>query len=232
MSTDVSIGQALVAVKRDVGAVRKGERNTKHNFSFRGIDAVVNAVSGALIQHGVTVYPAAVNAEYGTIEAGNNRTTMGHVTVKVTYRWLGPAGDYIDSVVPGEAMDSGDKAGAKAMSVAYRTALLQTLTLPTDETDPDAESFQRSPEPQQITEEDSVNESRGKLWIEAQRQGWSDANAFAEAFAGWSGGVAIAAADRELLTRCNAALQAGTFDPTPTSAASAASDVVEGEVVA
>jgi hypothetical protein len=38
---------------------------------------------------------------------------------------------------PGEAFDSGDKSTAKAMSVAYRTALLQALTLPTDEPDPD-----------------------------------------------------------------------------------------------
>lgn len=41
-------------------------------------------------------------------------------------------------------MDSGDKATAKAMSVAFRTALLQALCLPTDEIDPDAESYERS----------------------------------------------------------------------------------------
>jgi len=43
-----------------------------------------------------------------------------------------------------ESMDSGDKATAKAMSVAYRTALLQTLCLPTDDVDPDAETYVRS----------------------------------------------------------------------------------------
>jgi len=41
-------------------------------------------------------------------------------------------------------MDSGDKATAKAMSVAFRTALLQSLSLPTDEVDPDATSYERS----------------------------------------------------------------------------------------
>jgi hypothetical protein len=41
-------------------------------------------------------------------------------------------------------MDSGDKATAKAMSVAFRTALLQSLSLPTDEVDPDAHSYERS----------------------------------------------------------------------------------------
>jgi hypothetical protein len=41
-------------------------------------------------------------------------------------------------------MDAGDKATAKAMSVAFRTALLQSLSLPTDDVDPDAHSYERS----------------------------------------------------------------------------------------
>ena len=41
-------------------------------------------------------------------------------------------------------MDAGDKATAKAMSVAFRTALLQSLCLPTDDIDPDAQSYERS----------------------------------------------------------------------------------------
>jgi hypothetical protein len=41
-------------------------------------------------------------------------------------------------------MDSGDKATAKAMSVAFRTALLQVFFLPTDEKDPDEDSFVRA----------------------------------------------------------------------------------------
>jgi hypothetical protein len=49
--------------------------------------------------------------------------------------------------VPGEAFDSGDKATAKAMSVAFRIALLQGLSLPTDETDPDAQTYERANHP-------------------------------------------------------------------------------------
>jgi hypothetical protein len=37
---------------------------------------------------------------------------------------------HIKTTVVGEAMDSGDKATAKAMSVAFRTALLQALCTP------------------------------------------------------------------------------------------------------
>jgi hypothetical protein len=69
---------------------------------------------------------------------------MGHVKVKVTYTFIGQAGDAISATVVGEAMDAGDKATAKAMSVAFRTALLQALCLPTDEPDPDSNSYERS----------------------------------------------------------------------------------------
>ena len=65
------------------------------------------------------------------------------MVVKVTYRVYGPSGDSIHGKVAAEAMDFGDKAIAKAMSVAYRTFLLQALTIPTDEPDPDSESYER-----------------------------------------------------------------------------------------
>jgi hypothetical protein len=139
-----SIHVALNRVKSAVGAVKKGDRNTAQNFNFRGIDAVVNACAGALNDHGVIVCPEVIEHEYDTVEVGRNNTKMGHVTLAVKYTFWGPAGDSISSTVLAESMDSGDKACAKAMSVAYRIALLQTLNLPTDEPDPDSQSYDRS----------------------------------------------------------------------------------------
>lgn len=136
--------QALNAVMGEVGAVRKGDRNTVQNFSFRGIDAVVNAVSPALRKHGVVVVPELLTIERSTVEVGQKRSLMGHVAVTVAYTFHGPEGDSVRSVVAAESFDSGDKATPKAMSVAFRTALLQTLALPTDEPDPDSHSYERS----------------------------------------------------------------------------------------
>jgi hypothetical protein len=78
------------------------------------------------------------------VEIGAKHTAMGHVTLLAKYHFYGPAGDVITATVMSESMDSGDKAMAKAMSVAYRIALLQVLNLPTTEPDPDSESFERS----------------------------------------------------------------------------------------
>ena len=144
MTEKISITQALNEVMKAVGGIAKKDRNQAQGFNFRGIDSVVNAVSPQLQKYGVIVFPSVEDYVYETVEIGRNRTAMGHVKVKVHYTFMGPAGDAIRTTVVGEAMDSGDKATAKAMSVAFRTALLQALCLPTDEPDPDAQSYERS----------------------------------------------------------------------------------------
>ena len=144
MENKLPIAQALSEIMKAVGGIAKKDRNQAQGFNFRGIDSVVNAVSPALQKFGVIVVPSVEEYDYQTVEIGRNRTAMGHVRVKVSYTFIGANGDTIKATVVGEAMDSGDKATAKAMSVAFRTALLQSLSLPTDEVDPDATSYERS----------------------------------------------------------------------------------------
>lgn len=139
------IVKLLSQVMAEVGAVRKGDRNNQQNFSFRGIDAVTNAVSPALRKAGVIVTPQVIDYQYGSVTVGSKGTVMGHVKVMVRYTFHAPDGSSLETIVPAESFDSGDKATAKAMSVAFRTCLLQTLCLPTDDVDPDATSYERAP---------------------------------------------------------------------------------------
>jgi len=139
------IHERLLAVMNDVQAVGKNDRNTSQNFNFRGIDAVINAVGPAFRKHGVFVVPEVQSSVYTQVEVGKNRTPMGHCRLDVAFALVAQDGSQVEAVVPAEAMDSGDKATAKAMSVALRTALLQVLALPTDEPDPDAISYERAP---------------------------------------------------------------------------------------
>ena len=133
----------MAKVMEDVRAVGKTERNTHQNYNFRGIDAVVNAVGPALRAHHVIVTPRVLSYEAENVTVGRNNTQMRSVTVMVEYTFIGPEGDSLVAVSIGESMDSGDKAVAKAMSVALRTCLLQSLMLPTDEPDPDSFSYDR-----------------------------------------------------------------------------------------
>lgn len=139
-----TVVQAVTQVMRDVRAVAKTDRNAHAGFSFRGIDAVVNAVGPALRAHGVVVVPHQVSVEREPVTVGQKQTRMQSCQVEVVYRWYGPACDFFDTHVVAEAMDSGDKATSKAMSVALRTCLLQTLCLPTDEPDPDHDVYERT----------------------------------------------------------------------------------------
>ena len=135
---------ALSAVMGEVSSVSKDERNAGQGFNFRGIDAVVNAVGPALRKHGVIVVPRVQDCQYGTIEIGEKRKATAHVRVIVEYVFYAADGSSISCTTAGEAMDGGDKATAKAMSVAFRIALLQALALPTSEPDPDSSSYERS----------------------------------------------------------------------------------------
>lgn len=138
-----TVHQAFAEVMADVQAIRKSERNSVQNFNFRGIDSVVNAVGPALRDRGVFIVPSAADVtieRYQTSKGGQ----MQGVIVKVEYTVYGPAGDSFTGSAFGSAADSGDKAVPKAMSVAYRTFLLQSLTIPTDEPDPDSETHERA----------------------------------------------------------------------------------------
>ena len=132
----MKINEALVAIMEDVGAVDKGGNNKVQGWKFRGIEQVINGVSPALRRHGVVIVPVGSEVEY--VERTNQKgNSVIDSRVRVTYRWFGPEGDFIDSVVVAEARDLSDKATAKAMSVAFRTSLVQTLALPTEDEDPD-----------------------------------------------------------------------------------------------
>lgn len=139
-----TVQRALARVMADVRAVGKGDYNDEDGFAFRGIDAIVNAVAPALRKHGVIVAPTVKDVTVESVNLGEHRAAFPHIRVTVRYRWFGPAGDHIDCTVVGEAIDTGDKGIAKAMSVAWRIALLQTLALPTNEPDPDASTYRRS----------------------------------------------------------------------------------------
>jgi len=128
--------EIIQAVMQDVQGLAKKDKNTHQGFAFRGIDAVMNAVGPALRTHGGFIVPQVVDK---THEIMNGKLNL--VRISVSFSVYGSEGEPITGTVAAEAFDSGDKATAKAMSVAYRTFLLQLLCLPTDEPDPDSYTY-------------------------------------------------------------------------------------------
>jgi len=135
---------ALAAVMADCTEVAKRDVNTDQRYYFRGVDAVVNAVGPLLRKHGVLSIPRLVHVDYA--ERTSKQGSLGTVcrmVVDYTFYASKDGSTLPEPVrVASEAMDWSDKATAKAMSVAERTALIQALALPTDAADPDAETPQ------------------------------------------------------------------------------------------
>lgn len=129
----------LAQVMAELPAVGKDSVNAQQGWNFRGVDAVVNAISPALRKHGVIVIPEVIKAAYrDTSTAGRDPRPTREVTVEVRYTFYAEDGSSVSATVPGESLDQSDKGSAKAMSVAFRIALLQVFALPTSEPDPDA----------------------------------------------------------------------------------------------
>lgn len=133
--------QVIINVMAEVQAVAKKEKNAAQGFNFRGIDAVVNAVGPAFRKAGGFIVPAVINKTTNLLPTRNGGS-MNAVALEVEFSIYGDEGEPVRGTVAAEAFDSGDKATAKAMSVALRTFLLQTLLLPTDDPDPDSQSYE------------------------------------------------------------------------------------------
>ncbi len=160
----VLLAQVMAAVR----AVGKHDYNQGQKFNFRGIDAVLNAVGPALRDVGIVPLPVYDKPEVTYVESKDGKRQT-HAIIGVQFAFLGPAGDCETVKVYGEAMDTGDKAISKASSVAFRTALIQTLALPTDEPDPDASTYDIAPAP----DDDSPSVLRARIAEVVQAKGWT-----------------------------------------------------------
>jgi len=181
-----SVYEAWNEVMRDVQAIRKDSRNAQQGFNFRGIDAVMNAVGPALRDHGVTIIPNSVEAKHRDFTTAKG-TVMHEAIVTVGYSVIGPDGQGFTGQSVGEAADAGDKATSKAMSVAYRTFLLQALTIPTDEPDPDETITDRgTPDPYAEQGWDSAEQREAQFGaLAARAKALSDDNPAKDSLRSW-----------------------------------------------
>lgn len=137
-----NIYQAISGVMNDIGAVGKDSKNIQQGFMYRGIDAVMNALSPAMVQHKMFVVPECLDHSREERET----KTGGHLIysiVKVRYTFFAEDGTFVQATTIGEGMDSGDKATNKAMAIAFKYACFQAFCIPTKEmVDPDGESHE------------------------------------------------------------------------------------------
>jgi hypothetical protein len=136
----LSIYEALPLAMAGIGAIAKASKVDFAKWTYRGIDAVMNAANPVLSEHGITVVPW---VESISVEPSGKGHYV-HGLVKVTF--YGPDGSHVDCRVFSEALDTSDKAAGKLMSYALRYAVTQVLMVPTEETalDNEADNIQLS----------------------------------------------------------------------------------------
>jgi len=134
--------------------IPKTHTNVQGQYQYRSIDDVLNRLAPLLSKHRLCVLPRTLErvAIDRTVE---HDALLVHVTLKVAFDLVSADDSSCHTVEAfGEALDEGDKATAKAMSAAYKSAMLQTFCIPVGGAeDADASTFKlrnhHEPEPVQ-----------------------------------------------------------------------------------
>lgn len=137
----LGIYKAISGVMSDIGAVGKDkEFKSKYGgYKFRGIDDVMNALHPAMVKNKIFVVPEILEQERSSRQAASG-TAMVVSICKIKYTFYAEDGSFVEAIVIGEGMDTGDKATNKAMSIAFKYACFQVFCIPTEDMDdPDSE---------------------------------------------------------------------------------------------
>jgi len=130
------IFKAMPKIMGEVEAIGK-KKGGNLNYKFRGIDDVYNALNKVMADNEVFTTSEILSEEINEITSKNG--TRGF-HAKVKYKWTFHAGDgsHVNHETYGEAMDYGDKALNKCMSISHKYALFTAFCIPTeDQQDPD-----------------------------------------------------------------------------------------------
>jgi hypothetical protein len=127
-----AVYEAIKGVSAELAktGIGKDGRNQQQNYSFRGVEQVLNTLSPALVKHGLVVLPRMVSRE--VVERTTAKGSLQFfVTVGAEFDFVAVADGSKHTVVTyGEAQDTADKATNKAMSAAYKYAAFLAFCIP------------------------------------------------------------------------------------------------------
>jgi hypothetical protein len=128
----MKIYQAISSIMAEVPSIGKNRKNTQQGYTFRGIDDMYNALNDILAKNKVFATSEVLHHEREERQTKSG-TTLIYSILTVKFTFFTDDGSNVTSTMIGEGMDSGDKASNKAMSTAYKYALMQIFCIPTDD---------------------------------------------------------------------------------------------------
>lgn len=135
---------AAVAGECSTQGIGKRHINRDDGYDYRSIDDLYERLSPLLAKHRLCILPRVLK-RIATERIDPQLGSMTDVTIRAAFDLVSAEDGSSHSVEAfGEALDPGDKATAKAMTAAYKSAMFQIFCIPTGEGDePDARSFRR-----------------------------------------------------------------------------------------
>ncbi len=120
--------------------ISKSHSNAQEQYKYRSIDDVLNRLAPLLAKHRLCVLPRVLD-RVAVDRQGRKDELLTGVTLRVAFDLISTIDESRCTVETyGEALDSGDKATSKAMSSAYKVAMLQTFCVPVPGTE-DSDAF-------------------------------------------------------------------------------------------
>ena len=118
--------------------IAKTHTNVIDQYQYRSIDDLLNRLGPLLARHRLCVLPRVLKHRTASV-AGEGDTLLINVRLLAAFDLVSARDGSTHTVQGwGEALDAGDKGTAKAMSSAYKAAMLQAFCIPVASDDADA----------------------------------------------------------------------------------------------
>lgn len=126
--TTKNLYQRILAVMDDISYIQKGDKKVNNQYTYVSHDAVSSAIHPLMIKHGILVLPSIKECKQE-----GNRT---EVRLEVRFVNVDKPSEFIINDWMGYGIDAADKGPGKAVSYAFKYAILKTFCLATGD-DPD-----------------------------------------------------------------------------------------------
>lgn len=137
-----NVVEALRRVMRDLPAIGKDQSAAPQQggYPYRGIEQITRHVQPLFARHGIVMAPRVDSAEVKDIVVAGKPWT--DTILHVTYTVHGPGGDTLEVRTVGIGRDNSDKGANKAMTQAFKYALLQLLCVSDAKDDADGQTHE------------------------------------------------------------------------------------------
>lgn len=146
-----NVSQALARVMAELPAIGKNKTASPQQggYSYRGIEEITAVVQSLFSKYGVVFVPKVTNCEIKDLLVNSKPWTDTILTVEYgIYGPQGPSDSIICGPIIGIGRDNSDKGANKAMTQAFKYALLQVLCISDQAADADGQAHEADTAPQ------------------------------------------------------------------------------------